>query len=138
MHMIYLSYTDPSTKKEVTTQVVRPLVLGRDNDSDIVIHGDTSISRIHTLAVPRRDGRIEVRDLASSGGTYVTRRGQKMRLMAGEGKDGIEKGRAILFEGEAFFVGTLEVKVHYKELADEPTIDQNYFLEKDEEVTNYK
>lgn len=131
--MLYITFIDPNTKKERATQIVRQLVIGRSKNADVNIE-DTTVSRIHALVAPRLDGRLDIRDLASSSGTYVTRLGQKMRLFA-EPNDP-EKGRAVLFDGEAFFIGRVEFKVHYKELPDEPTMHPSYSIEVDEEVTD--
>lgn len=131
--MLYITFIDPKTKKERAVQIVRPLVIGRSKDADINIE-DSTVSRLHAMVAQRLDGRIDVRDLASSTGTYVMRLGQKMRLLAEP--NNAEKGRAILIDGEVFFIGNIEFKVHYKELPDEPTMHPSYSMEiEEEEVT---
>ncbi len=132
--MLYLTFIDPQTKKERAIQIVRPLVIGRSKDADVNIE-DSAVSRLHALVAQRFDGRIDVRDLASSTGTYVMRLGQKMRLLAEP--NNAEKGRAILTDSETFFIGLVEFKVHYKELSDEPTMHPSFSMEieKEEEVT---
>ncbi len=132
--MLYITFIDPITKKERATQIVRPLVIGRSKDADVNIE-DSAVSRLHAMVAQRRDGRIDIRDLASSTGTYVIRRGQKTRLLA-EPNDS-EKGRAILIDNEVFFIGPVEFKVRYEEVIDEPTMHPTFSMEfeGEEEVT---
>ena len=51
-------------------EVDRALVLGRDDDCDVVLDDDKA-SRRHAILTPGSDGTIEVEDLGSTNGTYV-------------------------------------------------------------------
>jgi S1-C subfamily serine protease len=51
-------------------EVDRSLVLGRDDDCDVVLDDDKA-SRRHAILTPGSDGTIEVEDLGSTNGTYV-------------------------------------------------------------------
>ncbi|MBI2091662.1 MAG: FHA domain-containing protein [Deltaproteobacteria bacterium] len=131
--MLYVTFIDPKDKKERTTQIVRPLVIGRSKGADVNVEGDSTVSRLHALIAPRLDGRLDIRDLASSAGTHIMRLGQKMRLLPEP--NNAEKGRAVLFDGELFLIGRVEFKVHYKELIGEPTLPHDYAEEMNEEIT---
>lgn len=134
--MIYITFINPMTKKEISTQVVRCLTIGRSFNADVQIKGDSYVSNLHTLIVPRRDGRLEVRDMASRYGTFVIQRGEKRRLLTGkiDTGEGAEKGRAILADGESFFVSKHEIKVHYEEVLGQPTMGQDYTEEEEEKT----
>jgi putative serine protease PepD len=49
----------------------RSFVVGRDGGADIVLRGDTEVSRRHATLEPRPDGTLVLTDLGSTNGTYV-------------------------------------------------------------------
>ena len=134
--MIYLVFKNTNTGKvSRSAQVVRSLVIGRSPLADIQLTtDDKGISRLHTLVIPRPDGRLDIRDLSSVSGTFVEERGDKRMLIPAKVHGGAEKGRAILTDGEKFFVGKYQVELHYEELLGEPTYHPDY-LEDEEEIT---
>lgn len=133
--MIYLFINNADdSKPKRSTQVVRPLVIGREPAADIPLTGDKTISRLHALVVPRSDGRLEIRDLSSASGTFVESRGSKRKLLHEPGCKGAEKGRAVLSDGEKFYIGKYAIELHYEELLGEPTVHPEAF-EEDKEIT---
>lgn len=131
--MIKISYINPKTKQKLVSQVVRPVTIGRSSDCDIQITWEPSVSRYHVVVLPRMDGRIEVRDLASSAGTFVVKFGQRQRLLAVAGDKGFEAGRATLFEGDTFYAGLVKFDVEHENLPGEETID--WSITEPEEIT---
>jgi len=132
--MIYLIFKNIETGKiSRSSQVVRTLVIGRSPLADIQLSDDKDISRLHTLIVPRADGRIEIRDLSSRTGTFIEERGEKRLLIQEKGHGGAAKGRAILTDSEKFYLGKYIVELQYEELLGEPTIHPD--LIEEEEIT---
>lgn len=137
--MIYLIFKNTETNEEKrSVQVVRNLIIGRSPVADIQLSDDRKISRLHTLVMPRPDGRLDIRDLSSSTGTLVESLGSKKRLLPEPGKKGAEKGRAVLATGEKFFIGDYTVELRYEEILGEPTYHPDYIKAEDEitEVTD--
>jgi pSer/pThr/pTyr-binding forkhead associated (FHA) protein len=121
--MIKISFFNPRTKQKYISQVVRPIVIGRSVDCDIQITWENTVSLYHTVVIPRKDGRIEVRDLASSAGTYVSLFGQKKRLLAVDSPDGHKAGRATIYEGDSFYLGLVKIEVEREDVPGDLTID---------------
>lgn len=132
--MIYLTFTNTETDKvRRSVQVVRGLTVGRSSGADIRLEDDETLSRLHALVVPKRDGRLELRDLSSTAGTFIKERGEVRRLMPEAGEGGAEKGRAILAVGEEFFMGRYKVKICFEDVLGEPTLHPP--LIEEEEIT---
>ncbi|MDO8527164.1 MAG: FHA domain-containing protein [Deltaproteobacteria bacterium] len=105
------------------------LVIGRGPNVHVNLDDDNGVSRIHALVVETHGARIELRDLASSSGTFIFRRGEKRNVARPP-----ESGRAILSVGETFFIGQYRIEVCFAGLPEEePTLKREDF---DEEDTN--
>lgn len=110
--MLYLKFVNLKNNTEKrSVQVLRGLVIGRGATADIKLLDDETISRIHALVAPLSDGSLELRDLSSSTGTFITEKNRSRRLMPERGKGGAVKGRATLVVGDKFTVGKYRVEV---------------------------
>ena len=70
-----------------------PIVLGRDEVCDLVVD-DTRVSRQHVELKPLPDGRLALRDLGSSNGTFVN--GKRVGSALLEGDEQIQVGGTVL------------------------------------------
>jgi S1-C subfamily serine protease len=55
-------------------EVSRPVSIGREDDCDITLTSDGEVSRRHAVLEPQEDGRVLLRDLGSTNGTFVNGR----------------------------------------------------------------
>jgi S1-C subfamily serine protease len=69
------------------------VVLGRDDACDVVVD-DARVSRRHVELAPRGDGRVALRDLGSSNGTFVN--GKRVESALLEGGEQIQVGGTVL------------------------------------------
>ena len=123
--MIYLIIKDKEEKIDILrTQVVRCLTIGRGEDVDISLE-DKSISRLHAVVIPSTDGRLHLRDLGSSTGTYTYALGEEKRLYS----SCEDSGKALLVDGEKFRVGNYLVEVEYEEVLGDMTIPEDFIKE---------
>jgi len=134
--MIYLVFSNTKTQETTRSiQVVRAITIGRSALADIQLPEGEGLSRVHTLIVPRVDGRIDIRDLSSRTGTFLDPPiKDRRRLLPNVTMHGVDRGRAILTAGEKFYIGKYIVEVCYEELLGEPTIHPD-LLEEEEEIT---
>lgn len=122
--MIKLDFLNLDIHMHMQAQVVRAVTIGRGKLCDVVLPADNAVSRLHTLVVPRPDGRIELRDLCSSSGTYIHQRGERVRL-----------GRATLASGDRFEIGGYVVEVLFDEIPGESTLKPQPYEEDEDEIT---
>jgi len=124
--MFYLKFVNMAKKKEMRSgQITRAFTIGRGPSADISFEEDTGISRLHTLVIPRPDNRVELRDLCSATGTFISVKGEKIRVVPGGGKVA-DKGRAILNVGDIFYIGSYKIELCHEEVMSELSWRQKF------------
>jgi S1-C subfamily serine protease len=71
----------------------KPFLLGRGEECDLTLE-DAKVSRRHAQLEPLDDGRIMLRDLGSSNGTYVN--GKRVETMVLSGREQLQLGDTVL------------------------------------------
>jgi 2-alkenal reductase len=71
----------------------KPFLLGRGEECDLTLE-DAKVSRRHAQLEPLDDGRVMLRDLASSNGTYVN--GERVESMVLSGREQLQLGDTVL------------------------------------------
>jgi len=110
--VLYLKFVNTKNNKtQRSKEISCGVTIGRDLISDIRLLDDTTLSRLHAFVFPASDDRLELRDLSSTAGTYVSEKNERRRILPEQGEDGPDKGRALLSVGDMFFMGVYQVEV---------------------------
>lgn len=90
---MWLTFRNGHERGRTIVVVVDAVVLGRDDDCDVVID-DPIVSRRHVSLEPLADGRVAILDLGSSNGTFLN--GNRIESAVLDGNEQIQLGGTVL------------------------------------------